>query len=157
MEYAPAGEIIGAAHQVRTVRLADSKQLPDGDYRFIDMYCIDPSCDCRKTMIQVYHNDVLVSTINFGWESRNFYQKWMGCPKDCDIDPEIDGASIDIGSPDGVSPQGMLAFFKALLDDKWIARFKAHYAAVKQKLAETQQNDGSRSNRRTERGKTHRP
>lgn len=145
MEFAPAGEIIGAAHQVRTVRLADSRQLPDGDYRFIDMYCIDPSCDCRKTMIQVYRNDVLVSTINFGWESRDFYQKWMGCPKDYDIAPAMTGASIDVSSPDGVSPRGMLAFFNALLDDKWIAKFKTHYAAVKKKLAETRQKEDDRS------------
>lgn len=157
MEFAPAGEIIGAAHQVRTVRLADSRQLPDGDYRFIDMYCTDPACDCRKTMIHVYHNDVLVSTINFGWESSDFYQKWMGCPKDYNIDPAMDGASIDISSPDGVSSQGMLAFFNALLDEQWIAKFKTHYAAVKQKLAETQRNDGSRTKRRTVRREARRP
>jgi len=74
MEFVPAGEIIGAAHQVRTVGLRNSRQLPDGDYRFVDTYCTDPSCDCRKTMILVYRNDVHVSTINFGWEPQSFYQ-----------------------------------------------------------------------------------
>jgi hypothetical protein len=144
MNFVPAGEIIGAAHQVRTVTLADGDRLPDGDYRFIDMYCTDPSCDCRKTMIHVYHNDILVSTINFGWESREFYRKWMGCPEDEEVDPPMDGASVDITSPDRVSPQDMLAFFRALLDHNWVARFRAHYAAVKRKLAETKDNDGSR-------------
>ena len=74
MEFIPAGEIIGAAHQVRTVGLRASRQLPDGDYRFVDTYCTDPSCDCRKTIILVYRNDVHVSTINFGWERESFYQ-----------------------------------------------------------------------------------
>ena len=145
MEFAPAGEIIGAAHQVRTVRLADSPQLPDGDYRFIDMYCIDPSCDCRKAMIQVYRNDVLVSTINYGWESPDFYQKWMGCPKDHDITTAMSGATIDVSSPDGVSPRGMLAFFNALLNDRWIAKFKEHYAAVKRALRKAPQNNNDKS------------
>ncbi len=31
MEFIPAGEIIGEAHQIRTVEIADSPQLPDGE------------------------------------------------------------------------------------------------------------------------------
>jgi len=41
MDFVPAGKIIGEAHQVRTVGLRDSRQLPDGDYRFVDTYCTD--------------------------------------------------------------------------------------------------------------------
>jgi hypothetical protein len=146
MEFVPAGEIIGEAHQVRTVGLRDSPQLPDGNYRFVDTYCTDPSCDCRKTMIQVFRNDVHVSTINFGWESVAFYQKWMGDSKDDGTSVSMRGAGIDLTSPDGVSPKGMLAFFMALLDEDWIAKFRAHYAAVKRKLAEPKQKktDGGR-------------
>ncbi len=77
MEFVPAGEFIGAAHRVRTVELADSPHLPDGEYSFVDTYCIDPACDCRKTMIVVYRDGVHVSTINFGWETAAFYRKWM--------------------------------------------------------------------------------
>lgn len=146
MKFVPAGEIIGAAHQVRTVGLRDSRQLPDGDYRFVDTYCTDPSCDCRKTMILVYRKDVHVSTINFGWEPQSFYQEWMGS-KDDRISEGMSGASIDITSPDGVPGRGMLAFFMALLDENWIRRFRAHYAAVKLKLSEPGQTrkDGSRT------------
>jgi len=146
MEFVPAGEIIGAAHQVRTVGLRDSRQLPDGDYRFVDTYCVDPSCDCRKTMILVFLNDVHVSTINYGWEPMSFYQEWMGS-KDERISGEMSGAYIDITSPNGVPPKGMLAFFMALLNENWIARFRAHYSAVKLKLSEPGQskNDGSRT------------
>lgn len=36
MEFVPAGEIIGKAHQVRTVSITQSPQLPDGEYSFID-------------------------------------------------------------------------------------------------------------------------
>ncbi len=139
MEFVPAGEFIGDAHQVRTVGLRDSRQLPDGNYRFVDTYCTDPACDCRKTMILVYRDDVHVSTVNFGWESVAFYRQWMGGTPENDTGVSMSGASIDITSPDGVSPRGMLAFFLALLDENWTAKFRKHYAAVKMRVAETGQ------------------
>lgn len=131
MEFIPAGEIIGEAHQVRTVSIKQSPQLPDGAYSFIDTYCADPGCDCRKTMIQVMHNGKLVSVINYGWESANFYEKWMGISATNNPISKMYGASIDITSPDLVSTNGILALFNALLNDMWIAKFKRHYNEVK--------------------------
>jgi hypothetical protein len=131
MEFIPAGEIIGEAHQVRTVSIKQSPQLPDGEYSFIDTYCVDPECDCRKTMIQVIHNGKLVSIINYGWESSTFYENWMGNSAKDHSMPKMHGASIDITSPDRVSTDGMLALFNALLNDEWLAKFKHHYDNVK--------------------------
>ena len=131
MEFIPAGEIIGKAHQVRTVSIKQSPQLPDGEYSFIDTYCADPGCDCRKTMIQVMHNGKLVSVINYGWESAKFYEKWMGSSAPDNPISKMHGASIDITSPDLVSRDGILALFNALLNDIWIAKFERHYNAVK--------------------------
>jgi hypothetical protein len=127
MEFIPAGEIIGEAHQVRTVSIKQSPQLPDGEYSFIDMYCADPECDCRKTMIQVMHNERLVSIINYGWEAATFYDNWMGSTKD----NQMHGASIDLTSPNLVRTDGILALFNALLNDIWVAKFKHHYNEVK--------------------------
>ena len=131
MDFIPAGEIIGKAHQVRTVSIKRSPHLPDGEYSFIDMYCTDPECDCRKTMIQVMHNKKLVSIINFGWESATFYERWMGSGEKDNSMPKMHGASIDITSPDLVSREGILGLFNALLNDIWIAKFKHHYNEVK--------------------------
>jgi len=131
MKFIPAGEVIGEAHQVRTVRITQSPQLPDGEYSFIDTYCSDPGCDCRKTMIQVMQEGRLVSIINFGWEPAAFYQNWMGSSAEDNPLPEMHGASIDITSPNLVSMDGVLALFNALLNDMWIAKFKRHYGEVK--------------------------
>ena len=111
MQFVPAGELIGNAHQVRTVGLRDSPKLPDGDYRFVDTYCTDPSCDCRKTMILVFRNDVHVSTINVGWESADFYQRWMGGAKDA----EDTGVSMSGVSADASPPQSRGAAAQVLL------------------------------------------
>lgn len=136
MEFAPAGELIGTQHRVRTVELRDSPQLPDGAYTFLDMYCLDPSCDCRRTLIQVLHNGVHVSTIGFGWESPEFYYEWMG--GDYGDASQMSEATIDLTSPNRVPGQAMLAFFKALLDERWIGVFKSNYQAMKAALAKPQ-------------------
>jgi hypothetical protein len=134
MLFAPAGEIIGIAHQVRTVGLRKSPHLPDGDYTFVDTYCTDASCDCRRTLIQVLCNGVHVSTIGFGWESPKFYKNWMGVKSDEDYMPQMHGATVDMSSPNQVSPHSMLAFFNALLDERWITTIKRNYASVKAQL-----------------------
>ena len=77
MEFVPVGELIEDV-QVRTVTIAENPQIPAGEYTFVDMYCTDPSCDCRKTMISVLHNGTDVATIDFGWEPDAFYETWIG-------------------------------------------------------------------------------
>ena len=135
MEFISAGEIIGEAHQVRTVSIAKSPQLPDGEYSFIDMYCTDSECDCRKVMIQVIHNGKLVSVINYGWETASFYENWMGSSSEDYPMPQMHGVSIDMASPDLVSEKGILSLFNMLLNDIWIAKFKQHYDKVKSVMA----------------------
>lgn len=131
MEFIAAGEVIGDEHQVRSVRITQSPQLPDGEYSFIDMYCSDSDCDCRKTMVQVRHNEKLVAIINYGWESDTFYKKWMGSNNDKDSLSLMSGAAIDLSSPNLVNKEGVLCLFYALLNDMWVAKFKHHYKAVK--------------------------
>jgi hypothetical protein len=135
MEFIPAGELIGDAHQVRTVRIARSPQLPDGEYSFVDMYCPDPECDCRKTMIQVLHNGKPVSMINYGWEPAEFYKKWMGGRTEGNPCLPMDGATIDLASQNLVSKSGILGLFNALLNDVWIGKFKRHYKEFKSAVA----------------------
>lgn len=141
MKFIPAGEIIGDAHQVRAVTIAKSPQIPDGEYQFVDMYCSDPLCDCRKTMIQVLHNGTNVATINFGWESHTFYEKWMGSGSSDKSMPKMAGATTDITSVNRLSPDGILSLFNALLDDTWVEVFKRHYRLVKSRL---RQDNGDR-------------
>ena len=53
--------------------------LPDGNYGFIEMYCDEPNCDCRRVMVLVLRPETGTNkpwaTINYGWESEGFYQK----------------------------------------------------------------------------------
>jgi len=91
-------------------------------------------------------NRIHVATINFGWESPDFYQQWMGSDL-YELMPPMHGATIDITSPDKVSPQGVLAFFKALLDQKWTDIIKKNYSAVRKQLAEPEGKSRGKQNK----------
>ena len=129
--FRPAGDVIGMKHRVRSVVISDDSFLPSGEYAFIDHYCTDTKCDCRKTIIQVLHDGELVSVISYGWESPKYYCEWMGMGADDDIAKEMSGVSIDMNSPDKVSRDGMLILFNHLLDDTWIGIIKDHYKMVR--------------------------
>ena len=135
MSFIAAGEILGATARVRTLTIAHHPELPDGAYAMVDTYCTDPGCDCRKTMILVHLDHRHVSTINFGWESPEFYARWYGAPPGDRTLAELQGPCIDLSSPDLVPPGAMLAFFSALLDAHYVEHLRSQYTRFRAALA----------------------
>ena len=134
MHFIPSGELLGATTRIRTLTIKDAPGLPDGEYAFVDSYCGDLTCDCRKVMIQVHHNQRVVSMINYGWESAAFYSTWYGAQIDEHTLAAMQGPGMDITSPDLVSPTAMLNFFIAILDDNYREHFRTQYQRFKQAL-----------------------
>lgn len=116
---------------MRTVVISDDPNLPDGEYTFIDTYCTDNTCDCRKTIIQIFHQKKHVSTVNYGWENPKFYLRWLNSTKDRELAEEMSGLSIDYSSPDRVSPKGILILINHLMDKKWISMLKENYRLIR--------------------------
>ena len=135
MTFIAAGEILGGAARVRTLTIAHHPDLPDGGYAMVDTYCTDPGCDCRKTMILVHRNHRHVSTINFGWESPQFYTRWFGAPLDDRTLAEMQGPCIDLNSPNLVPAGAMLAFFSTLLDAHYVEHLREQYSRFRAALA----------------------
>lgn len=135
MRFVAAGEILGTTARVRTLTLAHHPELPDGAYAMVDTYCTDSGCDCRKTMILVHLDRRHVSTINFGWESPEFYARGYGGALDDRTLAEMKGPSIDLSSPDLVPPGAMLAFFSALLDAHYLKHLRSQYTCFRAALA----------------------
>lgn len=134
MEFTPAGELIGDKHQLRSITLRGHSKAMDGSYTFLDTYCTDEECDCRKAMIHVLRNGVAVSIINFGWEPLAFYKKWYGKAGSHKDAVDFKGPSIDISSPDLVDGEEVLTLFARLLDDAWIEKMKEHYRLFRLEL-----------------------
>ena len=46
----------------------------DGWYDFVDYYCPDPNCDCRRTTLVIVDQSLQQhAAIIYGWEPRSFY------------------------------------------------------------------------------------
>lgn len=49
--------------------------LSAGEYAFVEFYCEEPNCDCRRAFIQViarHQADKVLASINCGWEAESF-------------------------------------------------------------------------------------
>jgi hypothetical protein len=72
------------ARETRSLTVTGRDDLPDGDYGFFEFYCNEPDCDCRRLVVAVLRPSTgrkkFWATINYGWESVEFYQKWAGAP-----------------------------------------------------------------------------
>lgn len=69
--------------------------LKPGHYTFLEHYCADSSCDCRRVWLVIqYHRQwppgnasgTHIATVGFGWESPEFYVNWAhGDPEAADL------------------------------------------------------------------------
>ena len=70
-----------AQREVRCIHLgpvpgvAPASGLSAGEYAFIEFYCEDLECDCRRVFLQVLarsQQDKVLASINCGWEKELF-------------------------------------------------------------------------------------
>jgi len=131
MNFISAADILGDDYWSRSATLQGHPALPSGRYEFIDLYCTDTSCDCRKTIFHIHHEGQHVSTVNFGWEDEIFYLKWMGAGSDDEMAKDMSGWSSDFMSPDRLPPEEIIEWMESLMDDHWLAKIKKHYRMVR--------------------------
>ncbi|MHB1306471.1 MAG: DUF1186 domain-containing protein [Limisphaerales bacterium] len=108
--------------------------LPVGEYGFVELYCDDPGCDCRRVLLQVVESQAprtSLATINFGWESAAFYTRWSH--GDIEAGCEITRASLDPLQPQSKYADVLLDFFRGqmMTDPEYVARLARHYEMFK--------------------------
>jgi hypothetical protein len=120
-----------ALRETRAATIVDNPYLPDGEYGFVDLYCDEDGCDCRRVLLLVLgpFSKEPLATINYGWESEGFYARWVG---DSESARDATGASLDpLGRQTGYS-EALLALFKEMIKDpEYDDRFKRHYELFK--------------------------
>ena len=111
-----------------------------GEFAFLEAFCNDKDCDCRRVMFNVIQLDdnypvKHYATIAYGWEDMNFYKKWsfgmsedmIGMFKGPIDDPTLRQTKY--------SPIFLNMFKGILLPDKnYMERVKGHYFLFKLKL-----------------------
>lgn len=130
-----------AASETRSVTITDRDDLPNGEYGFIEFYCNEPQCDCRRVLVVVLRPETgwkFWAAINYGWESVEFYQKWAGAPTSDRYG--WTGPFLDPTSEQTAYAPALLNLFKFILQSPGYAqRLKKHYqlfrAAVEEEFA----------------------
>ena len=116
-----------AAEETRTIHVLEPGGIPLGEYGFLEFFCADPRCDCRRVMLQVTTPDGNVwATIGFGWEKVKFYRRWA---HGADFADEMAGVSLDPLNRQSEFAEWFLLAFQNMVktDSKYVERLKRHY------------------------------
>lgn len=119
-----------AEAETRAVIVFDDSILPPGRYPFVEFYCNEPDCDCRRVLFHVMRENTrtLEAEIGFGWEDRAFYAEWMG-DSDPDVVTRLQGPAFNIGGAIGEHADVLLDHVReAVRDPAYVERLKRHYA-----------------------------
>lgn len=117
-----------AALETRVVNvLVPHQGVPAGAYGLVELYCPDPSCDCRRVMlsiVEVKRTDRAVASINYGFDRND----------------EMAGPFLDPLNRQGTYAEALLDLIKAtaLQDASYVRRLERHYRLVKQAAADPQ-------------------
>jgi hypothetical protein len=73
----------------------------------------------------------VVATIAYGWESAEYYVKWLG-RDDPMVIASLQGPELNLGSPQSELARALLAQMPLILSDpQYVARLKRHYQMFK--------------------------
>lgn len=129
-----------ALAETKTMRLVASEPgLPQDEYGFIEYFCTDPDCDCRRVLICVSSKsqpDRIVAVINYGWESEDFYLEkfsFMAPDEAAEAAREVVDASLDPMNSQSEGADALLNYFRKIvgLDPEYVARLARHYDAFR--------------------------
>jgi len=127
-----------AENETRTLTIMrEDDVVPKGSYGLIEMYCDDVNCDCRRVFLEVYdwERRKSMAFIAYGWESREFYRKWLRMDNPTMI-REMQGPILNDGSPQSKYAPAFLKLVTevVLSDPAYIERLKRHYQIFKEKV-----------------------
>jgi len=130
-----------AERETRTVTVLldnPSGQLPPAEYSFLEMFCNEPGCDCRRVFFTVISSrtEQLEAVIAYGWEGRTFYRRWLKYPSTKEEVDDLQGPILNPMSPQSIHAPAILEIFTDLLlpDMDFMARVKRHYRLFRDTL-----------------------
>jgi len=122
-----------AERETRTLTVFDLPGLPPGEYGFVEAYCDEPGCDCRRVFFNVvdWRTGQIKAVIAYGWESKEFYAKWFGDNAPA-ILRELQGPVLNSASPQSPLAPALLKHTAYILQDQhYVERLKRHYKMYK--------------------------
>lgn len=122
--------------EIRSVHLVEAGAITKS-YTFMELFCDEKACDCRRVFIQVASDDASVrqprATLSWGWEPDAFYRTWASFPLDAEDLEELRGPALVRLAPQSEESEAILAHFRTLLtDDAYVQRLIRHYRLFRQ-------------------------
>jgi hypothetical protein len=141
MAYRPFQEVFPAVaeQETRTLTILPGARssLPVGDYGFLEMFCDERGCDCRRVFFSVVSStrQQIEAVIAWGWENPEFYATWM---KDDDprVVANLKGPVLNVGSPATALAPALLELTRTVLlqDTHYVERIKRHHQMFRQRI-----------------------
>jgi hypothetical protein len=140
------------ARETRSVTVPPRQDLPEGEYGFVELYCDEPGCDCRRVMIDVLRPETgwskIWATISYGWESLDFYRKWSGGGSD---PIQSKGPYLDLLNPQTKYSPALLNLFRFLLQSPdYVARLQRHYQMFRESVDRGDKHSNTKETNRIE-------
>lgn len=129
--------------RIVTALFRNKYKLPQGNYKMLEMYCIH--CDCRRVYFHIdssIHKNI-VAVIEFGWESLDYYAKFITNGRTGDflkLTRQEQISAVNMKSPRLSKKYEQSEIAKDVLkmiaeetlkDTKYIKRLKKHYKLIR--------------------------
>jgi hypothetical protein len=124
-------EIAREETRLLTVLQSANLGVPPGEYLFLEMYCNERGCDCRRVFFHVASPPNFaeaLAVVAYGWEDPDFYARWFGSADPRDI-AALKGPMLNLASPQSSLAPAILKLVSDVLlrDGAFLARLKRHY------------------------------
>ena len=131
-----------AQREVRCVHVGPTPEgrpksdlLPD-DYVYVEYYCEDLTCDCRRVFLQVIARDQpgkIFANIGYGWENERFYRRKMPWAPE-DARAKVRGELDPLNEQSEFAEDFLDLFKKVVLDEPYRLRLRRHYRLFRAEL-----------------------
>ena len=132
-----------AQREVRCVHLGATTEttpepaLPADEYIYLEFYCEDLNCDCRRVFLQVISKGQpgkVFASIGYGWEKESFYRKRMPWNPD-EAKGTVQGELDPLNEQSEFAQDFLDLFQRVVLDEPYRLRLRRHYRLFREELA----------------------
>jgi len=121
-----------AERETRSATVLNAADLPGGEYAFVELYCTDPKCDCRRVIVQVAAKDMpgkILATLSYGWDTAEFYARTL---HNEELAKKATTVTVEWLTPQTKYANALKEVFETIIEDsEYVERLKRHYSMVK--------------------------
>jgi hypothetical protein len=126
-----------AMRETRAAYTTGKDGIPAGHYGFLESYCDEPDCDCRRLFINVMpeNSPTILATIQYGWEGAEFCRAWHRDTAGEHEIRELRKACLAPLQPQSEHALLFLKLFRTFVRDRnYVERLRRHYTMFKERV-----------------------